>query len=373
MWQVNRHSGKTLRRRRIYVAIAASVVAIGVAACSSGGSSASGGGSSSNDSAAFYKGKTIRWIIPEAPGTSFYEEAQVVGPVVASYLHAKITLTSVATGNGSVGEDQFAASKPDGLTIGSMIASTDVSNKLTNTPGINFSILDPEPIGGQPSAVLVVAACVGSPFTSWNQLVSSGQTVDYLSTVGGATEQRGQLLLGGYQIPAKMVTGYESSKLVNAGCLRGDGKNSIIFQSESTYTPLEFTSGKLHPLLITGSVPSNSDFYSALKDLPTLQGYLSSNPPKTALGKSALDFLLAVHSTTTGLSMYFGAPKGTPAGLVNALRKAFAHAYAQSSVTQQLTKDGEAPVLLGASQAKAVIQKEFQLGPGLVQLFKYGT
>src|ERR1700733_16292424 len=98
MWQVSRHIGKAVRSRRIYAAVAVSVVVIGVAASSSGGLLASGGGSSANDSAAFYKGKTIRWIVPEAPGTSFYEEAQVVGRVAASHLHAKITLTSVGTG-----------------------------------------------------------------------------------------------------------------------------------------------------------------------------------------------------------------------------------------------------------------------------------
>jgi hypothetical protein len=316
-------------------------------------------------------------MIPEKAGATDDEQARLVAPLMASYLHATINITDNAAGNGTVAQDQFGASSPNGLTIATLVQDTDIYDSLTGTAGgINFPIQNAVSIGGTPAAALVFSACAvspGSTFKTWADVASATAPFDYLTTTGGGSEQRGQFLLGGYGFPAKMVTGYESATVVNDGCLRGDGKNSTIYQAEHDYTPQEFSSGKIVPLLTTGADSPSDPYYAALKNVPTLQSYVASNPPTTAIGKSAIAYLLALESNTSGLSPYFAAPPKTPQGRAVALQAALAHAYTDPTVQQKLVKAGVSTILLTAAQAAAVIQTELTQGPAASSLFKYGS
>src|ERR1700753_3478387 len=125
-------------------------LAAGLAACSSGGSSSGGTGqagalaavpqSSAKADVAFYKGKTITWDVPSAPGGSFYTSATVLAPLVGKYLGATVNSVSVPAGATVAGQDQAAAAPNDGLTIGTLNVSADVSNAATKQPGINFDL-----------------------------------------------------------------------------------------------------------------------------------------------------------------------------------------------------------------------------------------
>src|ERR1700743_1138877 len=78
-------------------AIAAILLAGGLAACSSG---SSGGSASSTgtEGKSFYSGKTITWDVPDPPGTGFYTTATILAPALGRYLNATVNIVSIPAG-----------------------------------------------------------------------------------------------------------------------------------------------------------------------------------------------------------------------------------------------------------------------------------
>jgi tripartite-type tricarboxylate transporter receptor subunit TctC len=362
--------------------IVAMIAASTLAACantssssinSSGTSTAAAAAAAAKPDVAFYQGKTITDIVEQLPGGEYYTDDQILDPLIAKYLHATVNIVSNATGQSIAGQDQIAAAKPDGLTIGTMTLPTDIYNYLANLPSVNFNFQQQALIGGitWPVYVFAAACTTGKPqFTSWSQLASDTASFQYLTTNGGGNEEYGQLLYGAFNLPAKILTGYGSTSLAVAGCQRGDG--SMASSPIPNFTPAQFSSGQIKPLLVSGAGPATSSYYPYLKDVPTLADWAAQHPPTTADQKAALTYLEGVFADTAPNHTFF-APAGTPPARVAALQAAYKWAISQPQAQQALIHDGATTDWLTASQVLQSINTQVATADAARKFFKYGT
>jgi tripartite-type tricarboxylate transporter receptor subunit TctC len=369
------------RRHGLAALCICALAATAISACaSSPGNSISTAGDNASSSAtsaakpdfAFYKGKTITNIVEQAPGGSYYTTSAILDPLIAKYLHASVALVTNASGDTLVGQDQIAASSKDGLTFGTMALPTDVYNNLANLPSVNFPIQSQGVLGGITRGVFVYVACTaGKPaFSSWDQILAGKGSFSYLTTSGGGNEEYGQLLFGSYNLPAKMLTGYSSTPLAITGCQRGDG--SVASSPVASFTPKQFASGQVKPVLVSGPGPTSSAYYPYLKNIPTLDQLTAKQPPTTAAGKAAFNYLQSVVGETAPNQTFF-APAGTPPARVAALAAAVKWAMAQPAAQKALISNGLSTQWLTAAQIQQDIKVQVQTADTAKKYFTYGT
>src|SRR5436190_3404573 len=100
-------------RRIVSVAAALFLVTVSAAACHSGGASGASG-TSGTSGASFYQGKTLKFIVPYAPGGGYDQWPRVLEPYLKKYLGvASIQIMNVAGGGGLIGTSQVYHAKAD--------------------------------------------------------------------------------------------------------------------------------------------------------------------------------------------------------------------------------------------------------------------
>jgi tripartite-type tricarboxylate transporter receptor subunit TctC len=342
--------------RKLSRAVAASgalALALAATACANSGSSSSGAAAGSGGAdTAYFAGKTITWIIPQAPGGSFYSSAEIVAPLVGKYLHATVHLESIPTAATITGQNETAAASPDGLTIGTLSIGDDVSNSIQGLPGVNFDLSKAVLIAGEPISPAGFVASTSSPYRTWNEVVNSGSPIKSLALTGEPQENT-EIIFGAAGVKGDVLTGYTDSGLQVAGLLRGDGPlayNSIAIFSGA------ISGGKARVLLLTGGVPKTSAYYNQLKDVPTIETYFSAHPPKTASAKAAVSALETEFAATSPNQVVF-APPGTPAARALALTDAFKAALTSASAERAFAKATLTPGFISPASSKSVMDK----------------
>lgn len=356
--------------RRTRTAIAAlalaTVAASALSACASGsdGSSAKKGsaGATAVTSASvapdlnFYKGKTITWVAPSAPGASFYTSATILGPLVGKYLGATVNIVSVPAGATVAGQDQAAAAPADGLTIGTLNVSANVTNDASKVAGINFDMTTQAYIAGLPINPDVFVASTSSSYKTWDALVQAAPSVksaDYPGSID--ILQKG--MYSAYGIKAKLITGYPDVPSQVAGFLRGDAE---LAANQVPGFASSIAAGKAIPILQTAPAQAGSQGYDQLKDVPDIATYAQTNPPKTDQQKASLAAIEALFGVKAVNQVFF-APKGTPAPLVAALTEAFKSAQNDPGAQAAFTKANLTNGYFSPAQATAAINDDVKL------------
>jgi tripartite-type tricarboxylate transporter receptor subunit TctC len=361
-----------LRPVRLAGVTATVALTVGLAACSNGGSSSGGAGqagalaavpqTSAKPDVSFYKGKTITWDVPSAPGASFYTSATVLAPLVGKYLGATVNIVSVPAGATVAGQDQAAAAPNDGLTIGTLNVSANVSNAATKQPGINFDMTKVSYIAGlpiNPDVFVVAPSAKYQSFASLAQAKPSVTATDY----PGSIDILEKAMFGAYGIKAKLISGYADVPSQVAGFLRGDAQFAI--NQVPGYAP-PIAAGKAVPLLVTGPVTAGSAGYAQLKSVPTIASFAAEHPPTTAAEKSAVAALEALFGASAVNQVFF-APAGTDAGKVAALEEAFKAAEANPATATAFEKANLTVGFLTGAQSATAINTDVKLEGALAQ------
>jgi tripartite-type tricarboxylate transporter receptor subunit TctC len=347
-------------------------LAAALAACSSGGSSSGGTSqagalaavpqSSAKPDLSFYKGNTITWDVPSAPGASFYTSATVLAPLVGKYLGATVNIVSVPAGATVAGQDQAAAAPNDGLTIGTLNVSANVSNAATKQPGINFDMTKVAYIAGLPinPDVFVVAPKSQYPsFASLTQAKASVTATDY----PGSIDILEKAMFGAYGVKAKLISGYADVPSQVAGFLRGDAQYAI---NQVPGYASAIQAGKALPVLVTGPLTAGSTGFAQLKSVPTVASFAAAHPPTTATGKNAVTAIEALFGASAVNQVFF-APAGTDPGKVAALEAAFKAAEANPATATAFEKANLSVGFLTGAQSAAAINKDVKLEGALAQ------
>jgi tripartite-type tricarboxylate transporter receptor subunit TctC len=300
---------------------------------------------------AFYKGKTITWDVPSAPGASFYDSATILAPLVEKYLGATVNIVSIPAGATIAGQDQAAAASPNGLTLGDLNVSANISNKATNVAGINFDETKVDYVSGLPINPDVFVISPSESYKTWDALVkarpSSLSSADY----AGSIDILQRAMYGAYGIKAKLVTGYSDVPDQVAGFLRGDTQ---LAANQVPAFASTVAGGKARPLLVTAPIPAGAAGYAQLKAVPDIAQYAVKNPPQTASGKNAIKAMETLFGAKAVNNVIF-APSGTPAPLVAALTMAFDSAQTSATAEAAFTKASLAPGYISPTQVAADI------------------
>jgi tripartite-type tricarboxylate transporter receptor subunit TctC len=341
-------------------------LAIGLAACSSSGGGSGGAGqtgalasvpaSSAKADLSFYKGQTITWDVPSAPGASFYTSATVLAPLVGKYLGATVNIVSVPAGATVAGQDQAAAAPNDGLTIGTLNVSANVSNAATKQPGINFDMTKVSYIAGLPINPDVFVASPSSKYTSFASLTQGSPSIT-ATDYPGSIDVLEKAMFGAYGIKAKLISGYADVPSQVAGFLRGDAQFAI---NQVPGYASSIAAGKAVPVLVTAPVTPGSAGYAQLKSVPTIASFVAAHPPTTTAQKNAVAALEALFGATAVNQVFF-APVGTDAGKVAALGQAFKAAEANPATASAFEKANLAVGFMTGAQAATAINSDVKL------------
>lgn len=269
------------------------------------------------DPAADYPSKTVRIVVPFAPGGATDISARLLAPKLSQSLGQPVIVENRAGAGGTIGSDHAAKAAPDGYTLAFATSSTHgaAPSLYKNLP--YDPVQDFEPISLLVSTPFVVAVKKDLPVTSVSELIAlakkSPGKLNYASPGIGSSNQLAVEML-------KMMTGvevvhipYKGSGPALADLAAGqvdlvinDMASLLGFIKAGTVKPLAVTSLKRNPLL---------------PQLPTVDG-------SGVRGYEALAWY--------GLL----APRGTPPAILAKLGNAVDQALRDPDVRKQLEAQG---------------------------------
>jgi tripartite-type tricarboxylate transporter receptor subunit TctC len=325
--------------RRTWLAILSVVcVALAASACGSNSTKPSAATTSTGPDLTYFKGKTITLIAPDNPGGSFDQWSRLIAPAMSTYLHATVNVENIPPGNTVVGQNTLASSAPNGLTIGWLNAIEDVSFSITGgSSGLNFNPVKEDMIAAPGQNISVWVTDPSSSYTSWKSIVDSRTPVGTLDVTSGTADLYLRAIYGAYGVNAKIITGYESSKLLAAGFLRHDAP---VAEEEFTVFSDAISAHEARPVLITTPASASDPGTKSLLKVPTIADVAKDDPPKTAKEKAALQEVISLVNLPGNI---LTAPRGTPAGELAALEAAAHYALNSSSVKAQAATEGLTP------------------------------
>jgi tripartite-type tricarboxylate transporter receptor subunit TctC len=342
-----------------FCAIAAAAVMIAGCSSSSGsGSASSGATGSASANLAFFKGKTITYIVSSKPGNGQGGQILAMKPYLEKYLGATINIQYSEAGSNTVGQNEVEAANPDGLTMGDLLITSDLTAVFQQNSTLSFKMQDATLLGSTESVPDLLVACQGSPYKNFGDYASASSPQVSLEVAGAASTLFAQLVAAAYRVPGKYLTGYAGEDQ-EAGCARGDGNVAAgsmpNWVSSNEESPLSGTV----PLLEAGPVPGSSAAKWLNGAVPTLANAAKQYPPKDA---TALSAAIEFFQPTTPQYATF-VPSGVPAGRLQVLRAAFQYAMTQAAVSAALAKYGIYPGYVTPAAATTFINKEINKAP----------
>lgn len=324
-----------IRGRRWWVAAALAAGASVLVSCGTAASRQSSAPSQSATSpkqaaATFFRGKTVTLIAPDAPGGGYDTWDRLVAPYLAKALGAQVRAVNVPQAGTIVGTNEMAAAKPDGLTLGDVAVGGDIGNLIEHQPDQQFDLTKLTWLAAptlEPVAIFATPASHFQHFSDLLALKKGGPPVPIIDTRSGAGDLTNRVIFNLLGIPHRLLTGYGSSKELEAGFLRGD--SSIASVTYSSWRSL-VKAKKAIPLLVTTLQPQ----WSAAPEATTI-GQLLQSSTLTAQQKTALTTLANI----TSLAFDFAGPPNIPPDRVAVLRQAFQKALTSPALLSQARKE----------------------------------
>ena len=291
-----------------------------------------------------YPSRTVRVIVPFAPGGS----ADVFGRFIAQKLQEALGQNFVVDnrpGGGSViGTDAVAKSAPDGYTLLLMSNTQTVNESLI--PNKPFALMrDFMPIAPINASDLVLVVNAGQPFKTLADLLKDAKThpgrMSYASSGPGTPyHMAGELMkaLAGVSIvhiPYKGSAGARTDVL--------GGQVEMMFDAIPTMSE-HLKSGKVRALATTGRTRS-----TVLPDVPTMA-----------------EAGVKGYEATIWLGLM--APKGTPVAIVNKLNAAVARVTSDAEVRKAWAAQGTAPLTMGVDEFTRYLNEDIAKWARIVKI-----
>ena len=262
----------------------------------------------------FFKGKTVRVIVPFAAGGGYDIYSRIMGRHMGKYIPGNpVFIVDNMTGAGGlIGINHvYKVAKPDGLTIGTPIGTMFV-DQLIGKPGIEFDGRKFEYIGApaQDTQLLIVHKRTG--LKSAEQWLAHPTPVKFGSTgPGSANESIPKIAKEALNLPLQTVSGYKGSAVIRLAFNSGevDGVANAWESMVATW-PQELQNGDAVILL-----QAAGKRHAELPNVPLVMDYA-----KTEMAKKLVQGVINNFGATA--RPYVVTP-GTPKARVEMLRKAF--------------------------------------------------
>ncbi len=219
---------------------------------------------------AFYKGKTIVWMIGSTPGGSVDRLSRLVGPFLAKYTGARIILQNRPGGGGTFAFNYlYNKAKKDGLRLAFHIGSTQALNIVSDQPGIKFK-LDELSFVGVVSPTNLTFMAYTKRFKTLDDLKRAKNIKYGFTRPGGNVHFNGVALSKILNLDFKFVSGYSGSSAVRQAILSGE-VDVTMFPASSYVSAIK--EGIVTPLLTVGH-----NRHPAVPDIPTLNELVKEIP-----------------------------------------------------------------------------------------------
>jgi tripartite-type tricarboxylate transporter receptor subunit TctC len=283
-----------------------------------------------------YPTKSIRLIVPLAPGGGNDTIARLIGQKITPTLGQQIVVDNRAGAGGLIAAELVAKSPADGYTLllGNVAVMTIIPNAQKKVP--YDALKDFAPVSLIASAPLLVVVHPSLPVNSVKQLVALAKAkpnaVNYASNgIGSSTHLATEMF--SMMAGVKMVhVPYKGLSIAMTDLM--SGQVPLMFSSAVAMLP-HVKSGKLRAIAMTGATRSQ-----ALADIPTvaeagIKGYESGS--------------------------WYGivVPAGTPRPIIDRLNKEIVAAVKSSEINDRLLKEAVIPSGNSPEEFAAHIKAEF--------------
>lgn len=264
----------------------------------------------SGNAAAFFRGKTITWIVPYKAGGGYDTYSRLIVPFLGKYTGATVVVENKPGAGGLIGFNLIAAAKPDGLTLGIINGVGAISSQIARERGRRFNVTKFSWIGrvtGETKAWVVRSSLKN--LRSVRDFLRSKKTYRWGATGPGASGYlEGLLLESALHRKFDIVTGFGGFVEIAAAMDRGE----VDMSSDSIDSLLTaIHNGDERPLLVLGL---EKDKF--LPRVPTL------TDDKILLGKDGFA-LLRAYTSITDVARVVAAPPGLSSDRLAFLRAAF--------------------------------------------------
>jgi tripartite-type tricarboxylate transporter receptor subunit TctC len=165
-----------------------------------------------DEGAAFFKDKTVTYIVATAPGGGYDSYGRLVAEYMQRNLPGSTFVVKNMPGAGHIiGTNAIYASKPDGLTIGTFNTGL-IYNQIVNAQGVKFDLSKMSWIGKAASDPRVVVVASQSSIKSFADLLAQKTPVNFATAgPGSASYVETVILTNTLKLPVKNLTGYNGT------------------------------------------------------------------------------------------------------------------------------------------------------------------
>jgi len=260
--------------------------------------------------AAYFKGKTITWIVPYKAGGGYDTYSRLIAPFLSKYTDATVVVENKPGAGGLVGPNIMAASAPDGLTIAIVNGAGSISAQIAGEPGMRFDLTKLDWIGrvsGEPK-IWTVRSSLKS-IRSVKDFLNSKKTYRWGATGPGSSEYlEAKLLEAALHRKFNLITGFDGSVEIAAAM---DRKEVDMFSGSVDSRLNSIKNGDERAILTialerTNLLPKVPDVTDVKSEIPA-DGFM----------------LLKAYSSVTDVARAVAAPAGVPKDRLEFLRSAF--------------------------------------------------
>jgi tripartite-type tricarboxylate transporter receptor subunit TctC len=299
--------------------LAIGTLIVSVAAC--------GGGSEPNADGGLAC-RSINFIVPYSPGGGSDRQVRRMQPHLEEALGVKINVNYMEGGDGAIGWQALAGSKPDGCTVSNVVAP-NIMLLTSSGEDVGFTADEFEYLGWSETTPNVLAVAADSPYKTIDDLVTAAKAKPGSITVAGVGEV-GELLTAEAQNSTGATFAYVPVS-GGVGDIVPDILGGHVVAGNIGAAHVAESGGRLRALAMTGTEKPES-----LPDVPTYEeaGYKPA---------------------TLGTSWGVIAPPGTPDDVVAVWNEAIAGAVATEK--QQIIEAGLIPLEQNVTEAREFVQQ----------------
>ncbi|GAB6153809.1 tripartite tricarboxylate transporter substrate-binding protein [Desulfosporosinus burensis] len=289
------------------------------------------------DELAFYKGKTVNFVVATKAGGGYDSYARIMAPYVQKYLPGSTVLVKNVPGAGHIiGANEIFNAKADGLTFGTFNKGL-IMSQIAEMEGIKFDLNKFNWIGCASTESRVLILRINSAYNSIEDLRKATSEIKLASAgVGSASSNDALMLSNIFGFKVKLISGYAGSE-ADLAMMRGEVEGQV-GAYDSMKNLLEQKQAK--PIIIIGK-----EKIPELKDIP----YLNEKAPAN---KKELAELL---DSQAWLARPLAATPGIPAARVKVLEDAIKKALSDPELLEK-AKIAKLPItyVSGEDVAKTV-------------------
>lgn len=170
------------------------------------------GAASAQSGAAFFKDKTVTYIVSTNPGGGFDAYGRLISEYMQKYIPGSTFVVKNVPGAGHmVGTNTIYSAKNDGLTLGTFNTGL-LYNQLIGHQGVKFDLTKMSWIGKASSDPRVFVVSQQSGINNWAELISQKTPLNFATSgVGSSNFVEITVLTNVLKLPIKILTGYNGN------------------------------------------------------------------------------------------------------------------------------------------------------------------